>query len=322
MREVGVEEYLRYVEARGEVVVEGRSIQLKPIRVSRLAPGPGEMTDTSTSVWSFPRRGAWATHRGDYRGNWPPQLVRALITMYTSPGDTVLDPMVGGGTTCVEAKLLGRNCIGVDISYDAVMLAMHRVYWLERHLEGLDAEAVGGVRLDDIRSSRVAIYHGDARNLLRVGDGSVDLVAMHPPYFNIIRYTRRKGRGGVEGDLSSTSSLEDYLRMLGEAAGESFRVLKPGGHIGVLLGDTRVRRHYVPITHYGLDVFLGAGFLLREEVVKIQHRMKGTRERWAGRNRGFLLIYHEKLYVMRKPAGEDEYEKYRYSARITRSPHL
>jgi len=43
-------------------------------------------------------------------------------------------------------------------------------------------------------------------------------------------------------------------------------------------------------------ILLGRGFILREKVVKIQHKMKTTREIWKKlRNRDFLLIYHEKL---------------------------
>jgi DNA modification methylase len=42
--------------------------------------------------------------------------------------------MVGSGTTCIEAVLLGRNCIAVDINYNAVILTHHRLYYLARAL--------------------------------------------------------------------------------------------------------------------------------------------------------------------------------------------
>ncbi|MCE4620960.1 MAG: DNA methylase, partial [Desulfurococcales archaeon] len=198
MRKVGYDEYLEFLRGSKEIVIEGARIRLEPIRVKRLSPSPKELTDVSTTVWSFPRRGSWATHRGDYRGNWPPQMARALILMYTRPGDTVLDPMIGSGTTCIEAKLLGRNCIGVDINYNAVILTLHRLYWLERHLEELHESggaerpadwAENGIDLEDILRARIEIYHGDARSLDGISDESVDLVATHPPYYNIIRYS-------------------------------------------------------------------------------------------------------------------------------------
>lgn len=52
-----------------------------------------------------------------YKGKFHPQMVRALLgIMGLGPGDRVLDPFVGSGTTAVEAQLLGVNCVGVDIS--------------------------------------------------------------------------------------------------------------------------------------------------------------------------------------------------------------
>lgn len=76
-------------------------------------------------------------------------------------------------------------------------------------------------------------------------------------------------------------------------------------------------RHYVPVSHYVLRTFLRTGFLLKEEVVKIQHKMKTTREVWSKmREREFLLIYHEKLYVFRKPVDTDDLTKHRYSKEI------
>jgi DNA modification methylase len=52
-----------------------------------------------------------------YKGKFHPQMIRALLNIIDlKEGDTVLDPFVGSGTTAVEAKLLGINCIGIDIS--------------------------------------------------------------------------------------------------------------------------------------------------------------------------------------------------------------
>lgn len=51
-----------------------------------------------------------------YPARFSPTFARAAIQVFTKPGDTVLDPYVGGGTSLVEALALGRNGIGVDIS--------------------------------------------------------------------------------------------------------------------------------------------------------------------------------------------------------------
>jgi SAM-dependent methyltransferase len=293
MREVPVEEYLDFASRNKSAVVGGQEVPLEPIEVKRLEPLPEELGDVSTTVWSFPKRGSWATHRGDYRGNWAPQIPRALILKHTRPGDVVLDPMAGSGTTCIEAVLLGRNCIAVDVNYGAVMLTHHRLHHLAR--------ALGEVK------AWYRVFHGDARRLDKMPDGSVGLVATHPPYFGSVRY------GGEEGDLSKTKSLEEYLALFKQVAGEVYRVLKPGGVLGILVGDTRIKKRYVPTTHYVLLILLDAGFVLKEEVVKIQHKMRATREVWRKRKeRDFLLIYHEKLFILEKPTDAPP----KYSAKL------
>ena len=82
------------------------------------APHPWQPPDfqlEASSLWSFPDRGSWATHDGGYRGNWSPDIPRNVMLRYTRPGDLVLDPFVGGGTTAIEAKLVGRDCVALDI---------------------------------------------------------------------------------------------------------------------------------------------------------------------------------------------------------------
>ena len=70
---------------------------------------PEQFKLEETTICSFKERGNWATHRGDYRGNCPPQVPRNLILKYTNEGDIVLDTFCGSGTTMIETKLLNRN---------------------------------------------------------------------------------------------------------------------------------------------------------------------------------------------------------------------
>lgn len=66
----------------------------------------------------------YATHGlHAYAAKCPPQLVKYGLTYYSKRGDTVLDPMVGSGTTLVEARLSGRNGIGFDIDPVAKLIA-------------------------------------------------------------------------------------------------------------------------------------------------------------------------------------------------------
>jgi len=67
---------------------------------------------------------AGATHSFyRYPGRFSPQFARTAILIFTNPGDIVLDPFMGGGTTLVEARCVGRLAIGTDISSLATFVA-------------------------------------------------------------------------------------------------------------------------------------------------------------------------------------------------------
>ncbi len=308
MRLITKKEYLEFLKNHGSILIENSEIKLGSSQeIDEYQPK--DFALETTTVWSFPVRGRWATHKGDYRGNWPPQLVRNLLIRYSKPGEWVLDQMCGGGTTLIECKLLGRNAIGVDINYEALMLTLDRLNFAYTP-EGLE-------------ESEIRVYHGDARNLDLIEDESIDLIATHPPYIDIIPYSR----GGGRGDLSRTSDLEEYLEEMRRIAAESYRVLKPGRFCAILVGDTRRHRHYVPIAFRVMQQFLDVGFILREDVIKCQWRMKRSREKWMklvkaaegcwvekpkGRRRwtDFLLISHEHLFIFRKPLEDEDTSKY------------
>jgi DNA modification methylase len=248
-----------------------------------------------TTVWSFAERGAWATHTPEYRGNFAPQVARNIIEMYSEHGETVLDAMVGGGTTLIECKLLGRRGIGVDINPAAVEMTKQKLMFKHTPLQEVKSKKEKGKSEDVVRV-------GDVRRLSFLPDGSVDLILTHPPYLNIIRYSE-----GIEGDLSGISSLKKFCGEMEAAARELYRVLKAGRYCAILMGDTRRGRHFVPLAWRVMERFLKAGFVLKEDIIKVQHNCAGTgRWKWKAQKDKFYLIMHEHLFVFRKPAaGED-----------------
>ena len=141
-----------------------------------------------TTHWSFPKRGDWATHDAKWRGNWSPYIPRNILLRYSKEGDLVLDQFAGGGTTLVEAKLLNRNIIGVDVNDVALARCKEKVNF--EH-EGADG--------------KVYIHKGDARHLDFVSDSSIDLICTHPPYADIIQYSE-----DIEADLSHLK-VKDFL---------------------------------------------------------------------------------------------------------------
>jgi len=108
----------------------------------------------ATTLWDFPKQSYGKTPKGDnkYPGVTPALLIWNLIWRYTEPGDLVVDPMCGSGTTIDVCKEEGRRVIGYDIS--------------------------------PVRSD---IIQNDARKI-PLPDNSVDLVFVDSPYGDNIRY--------------------------------------------------------------------------------------------------------------------------------------
>ena len=78
-------------------------------------------------VWDIPFLNPKARERVGYPTQKPILLLERIISLVTQPGDLVLDPFCGSGTTLVAAELLGRNSLGVDVAAEAVQLATQRL---------------------------------------------------------------------------------------------------------------------------------------------------------------------------------------------------
>jgi len=232
----------------------------------------------ATTIWSFPDRGKWATHNARYRGNWSPYIPRNVILRYSNEGDKVLDQFIGSGTTLIETKLLNRKGIGVDINSEAVLLTRENTSFKK---DG---------------TTEVEVHQGDARNLHFIDNENIDLICTHPPYSDIIKYSEN-----IEGDLSHLG-IDNFLKEMNLVASECYRVLKKDKYCAILIGDTRKKKHVVPLGFNVMEVFRNAGFLLKEIIIKEQHNCKATGY-WYKQSveYNFLLLAHEYLFVFRKP---------------------
>ena len=172
---------------------------------------PDDFELEMTSVWSFPNRGNWATHDAKWRGNWSPYIPRNVLLRYSKEGDMVLDQFAGGGTTLVEAKLLNRNIIGIDVNDDALNRCREKVNFNHpeatnkgvnpdsKHLEAANKDVKTNSTYPTL-TGKVYICKGDARDLSDIPDEKIDLICTHPPYANIIHYSEGKD---IPEDLSN-----------------------------------------------------------------------------------------------------------------------
>ena len=228
-----------------------------------------------TTIWSFLERVNWATHSGKYRGNWSPYIPRNIILRYSKKKDWILDQFLGSGTTLIEAKLLGRNAIGVDINSEAIKLS-------NKNLNFTCQER-----------SKIFTKQGNANNLSFIKDESINLICTHPPYADIIRYSKE-----ILGDISHLK-YEDFLKELEQVAKESYRVLKKGGICAFMIGDIRKKGYVLPLGMNSMQKFIDVGFKLKEIVIKEQHNCRSDNY-WKGRERKFLMLAHEYIFIFEK----------------------
>jgi len=103
-------------------------------------------------------------------GKMLPAVARHAVAAYTRPGEVVLDPMCGIGTTLVEAVHLGRDAVGIE----------YEPRWADLAGNNLDAAAANGAR------GEADVLAGDARDVTRLlhrrYHGRVALLLTSPPY--------------------------------------------------------------------------------------------------------------------------------------------
>jgi DNA modification methylase len=141
---------------------------------------PDGVPSAVTSVWLTCQQPALLQRRGRYvpasrrhPAKMLPDLAVHAIATYSRPGDLVLDPMCGAGTTLVEAVHLGRDAIGVDLEAEFTTLARANLH----------------LARDQGASGTGTVITADATRLLDVLPvgllGKVSLVVTSPPYGSI-----------------------------------------------------------------------------------------------------------------------------------------
>lgn len=202
-------------------------------------------------------------------------MPRNLILRYSNQGDWILDQFMGSGTTLVEAKLLGRNAVGLDINPQSVLIS-------ETNLQ-----------FQCKTNSKIFTRNANAADLYFIKDSHIDFICTHPPYANIIKYSKE-----IDGDISLIE-LEEFLKQMQKVAEESYRVLKRKKMCAVMMADIRKYGNIIPLGFYVMECFLQAGFINKEIIIKEQHNCRST-DYWENQYTNFLLLAHEYIFVFQK----------------------
>ncbi len=205
--------------------------------------------EAMTSVVSYPQRYN-RWGRSSFRGNCDGRLFKNLVLRYKAK--RIGDPMLGSGTT--------RDVV-----------------------EGLNRYKRKGIRFwgSDLREG----FDLSKQDL----PGQFDFVWIHPPYWNIVRYS------DSSGDLSSCDSYEKFRHMLMVCLKRCYDALFPGGRLAVLIGDVRRSGKYTAIVKDVLNFPHGE---IRSIIIKVQHNCVSDR-RYYGKLED-PPIKHEYCVVFKK----------------------
>ncbi|MGW4115242.1 TRM11 family SAM-dependent methyltransferase [Actinosynnema sp. NPDC004786] len=250
-------------------------------------PGDGPRGDRSeppaVSVWATAQNDAKTQRKNTYvpgsaahPAKMLPEVVRHAVAHYTRPGELVLDPMCGIGTTLVEAVRLGRRAVGVE----------YEPHWVEVANANLDLAREQGLDHD------ARVFHGDARQLVTLLPpeyvGQAALVVTSPPYgpsthgrvsvapgAGVHKYHHRYGNTLDRGNLANIGHhrlLAGFTRIL--TALRTF--LKPGGHIAVTIRPWREHAELIDLPSQILACGRTAGLIPVERNVVLLARVAAT----------------------------------------------
>jgi len=274
-----------YTERLEKAMTEIRTNNINDINLKRWKEYEDIWTD---SLWMIEKRDSTGVHTAGYWGNFIPQIPNQMLKRYTKKGEWVLDPFVGCGTTLIESQRLGRNGIGIELQ-ESVAKRARELIGSEPNKHSVVAEVVTG-------DSTELDY---AETLRKVWQKSVQMVIMHPPYFDIIKFSKDPR------DLSNTPSVESFLNKMNMVVERAGRILDRERYLVLVIGDKYSRGEWIPLGFLTMQEVLKKGFMLRSIIVKNFEETTGKRnqkELWRYRALvgGFYIFKHEYIFVFKK----------------------
>ncbi len=241
--------------------------------------------------WEFQSREKSNGHSNDYHGNYIPQIATQLFERYTKKNDIVLDLFFGSGTSGIEAKNMERRCIGVELKQEMVDYVSKKFSPkdLVLNINVLQGDSASEKTKQDVLS-RLEI----------MGQKSAQLLILHPPYDDIIKFSDKKE------DLSNCQTTEEFYDLFKKVAKNGYDLLEQNRFAALIIGDKYSKGRYISLGFECQRRMEEVGFVTKAVIVKNitgNERAKGkTANLWRYRalSGGFNIFEHEYIMIFQK----------------------
>jgi len=274
-----------YIKRLKKSLLEVKTNKINDLNLNQWKKYDNILTD---SLWILDKRDSSGAHNAGYWGNFIPQIPNQFLQRYTKKNEWVLDPFLGSGTTLIECKRLGRNGVGVELLPEVVELAEHNIS-LETNIYNVKTEI--------LNADSTKLNFKDELKKLNIS--SVQFLIMHPPYWDIIKFSENPN------DLSNANTIDSFLDLLGKVVDNTYDILDNERYMALVIGDKYSKGEWIPLGFYCMQEVLKRGYLLKSIIVKNFEETKGKmnqKELWRYRALagGFYVFKHEYIFLFQK----------------------